>query len=126
MVTNYLTPENSVSITRGTTKTIRVTVTNPDGTLTNITGSKLVLTVKEDFYNDLPLIQKLTTDATQGQITKPREGEVEFYFFPSDTHGLAVKNYIFDVWLLTATGERYAVVPPTTLFVSDSVTYLPV
>jgi hypothetical protein len=123
--TNYLVPENTVSIIRGTNKTIRVTVTNPDTTATNLTGGKLVLSVKDGLYQDLPLIQKLTTDAAQAVITKPREGLVEFYFVPADTQGLTPKDYIFDIWLITATGDRYAVVTPTTFTVTPGVTYLP-
>lgn len=125
MQTNYLTPENSVSILRGTTKTLVVTVTNPDGEMTNLTGAKLVLTVKRDLWDDLPLLQKLTTNAAQAVITKPREGLVEFYFTPADTQGLPPQDYIFDIWLLPATGERYAIVAPTTFKVLPGVTYLP-
>lgn len=125
MEMNYLAPGNSVSIIRGTTKTLQVSVANPDGTATNLTGAKLVLTVKGALYEDLPLIQKLTTDATQAVITKPREGLVDFFFEPRDTQGLTPRDYIFDVWLLTATGERYAVVAPTPFTVLPGVTYLP-
>lgn len=125
MQTNFLTPENSVSILRGTTKTLQVAVTEPDGSATNLTGAKLVLTVKSALYDDLPLIQKLTTVPAQAVITKPREGLVEFYFVPADTQGLVPRDYIFDVWLLTATGQRYAVVTPTSFVVLAGVTYLP-
>ena len=123
--TNYLVPENSVSIIRGTTKTLQIAVNNPDATATNLTGGKLVLTVKTSLYDDLPLIQKLTTDPAQAVITKPREGLAEFYFEPRDTQGLSPQQYIFDIWFITATGDRYAVVAPTAFIVTAGVTYLP-
>lgn len=125
MQLNYLQPENSLSIVRGTTKTVLLTVRSADGTATNLTGGKLVLTVKEALYDDLPLIQKLTTDPAQAVITKPREGLVEFYFVPADTQGLVPKAYLFDVWFITETGDRYAVVPPTQFLVQAGITYLP-
>lgn len=124
--TSYLAPENSVSILRGTTKTFVLTVTAPDLTPVNLTGGKLVMTVKKGLYEDLPLVQKLTTDSSQGAITKPREGLAEFYFEPRDTQGLSPMDYIFDVWLITSSGDRYAVVTPTTFRVLPGVTYLPI
>lgn len=125
MATSMLLPENSISIVRGTSKTLQVAVKNPDGTYLDITGGKLVFTVKAALYEDVPLFQKLTTDAAQGVITKPREGLVEFYLLPADTNGLKPQNYIFDVWLITATGERYVVIPESILAVAPGVTYLP-
>ena len=126
MTTPILAPENAVTMIRGTSKTLTVTVSNPDGTPTNLTGGRMVLTVKPNFWTDLPLIQKLTTDPSQGVITVPREGIAEFYLVPADTIGLDTKEYVFDVWLVTATGERYAVVPPSALLLTANVTYLPI
>jgi hypothetical protein len=120
-----LLPENSVNIIRGTSKTLLLTVSNTDGTYYDLTGGKLVLTVKSSNYDDLPLLQKITTSAAQAVITKPREGLVEFYLDPVDTNGLDPRAYVFDVWLITAAGERYAVVPESAFVVSAGVTYLP-
>ena len=124
--TSYLAPENSISVIRGTTKTLKLTVTDSTGTAVNLTGGKLVLTVKSSIYDDLPLVQKLTTDPDQAAITLPREGVVEFYLEPADTQALVPRDYIFDVWYIAATsGERYAVVPPATFTVTPGVTLLP-
>lgn len=125
MATSMLLPENSISIVRGTSKTLQVSVKQSDGTYFDITGGKLVLTVKSALYEDVPLIQKLTTDATQGALTKPREGIAEFYLVPKDTNGLKPQNYVFDVWLVTATGDRYVVIPESILAIAPGVTYLP-
>ena len=124
-VTPYLLPENSFTVTRGSNKTLQLTVRNPDSTMTNLTGCRLILSVKLDQYEPLPLIQKLTTVPAQGAITKPREGLAEFYFVPADTQGLVPRNYIYDVWLLTADGEQYPVVPTSTLVLQAGVTYIP-
>lgn len=125
MAASMLLPQNSISIVRGTSKTLQVTVTKADGTYYDITGGKLVFTVKRALYEDVPLIQKLTTDAAQGVLTKPREGIAEFYLEPRDTNGLNPQNYIFDVWLITATGDRYVVVAEAVLAITPGVTYLP-
>lgn len=125
MAAPLLLPENSLSVIRGSSKTLGLKVTNPDGSDYNLTGCKLVFTVKPTIYEDLPLIQKLSTDAAQCVITSPRTGDAEFYLVPSDTQGLAPKKYNFDVWLVTASGERFVVVPKSTFEVQSGVTYLP-
>lgn len=125
MATPMLVPENSINIIRGTTKTLQLKVSQPDGNYYDLTGGKLVFTVKNGTYEDLPLLQKLTTDPAQGSITKPREGLAEFYLVPGDTNGLDPRSYVFDVWLITATGERYAVVAESVFTVAAGVTYLP-
>lgn len=125
MVTQMMLPENSITVIRGTSKTLLLTVTKPDGTAFDMTGGKLVFTVKEALYDDLPVLQKLTSNPTEGSITKPREGIAEFYLRPVDTNGMPPKNYVFDVWLITSGGDRFAVVPESTFVVSPGVTYLP-
>lgn len=125
MATPMLSPQNTLVITRGTSKTLQLTVARPDTTYYDLTGGKLVMTVKGSVYDDLPLVQKLTTNPAEGVITKPREGVVEFYLVPADTNGLPPKTYIFDVWLITASGDRYVVVPESQFVVNPGVTYLP-
>lgn len=125
MAAPLLLPENSLSVIRGSSKTLALKVTNPDGSDYNLTGCKLVLTVKPTTYEDLPLVQKVSTVPAQSVITSPRTGDAEFYLVPADTQGLSPKKYIFDVWLVTATGERFVVIPPSTFDVQAGVTYLP-
>jgi hypothetical protein len=125
MYSQMMLPENSISLVRGSSKTVLLTILKPDGCPYDLTGGKLVLTIKEFNCTDIPLLQKLTSDATQGAITKPREGIAEFYFRPVDTNGMVPKAYSFDVWLITASGDRYVVVPESSFVVSPGVTYLP-
>lgn len=125
MATQMLLPENSISIVRGTSKTLKLTVKTSAGQIVDLTGGRLVFTVKYSTYDDLPLIQKLTTNPTEGSLTLPREGQAEFYLTPGDTNGLPVAQYVFDVWLITAADERYSVVDASSFVVTSGVTYLP-
>lgn len=125
MSTQMLLPENSITIVRGTSKTLRLTVTDTTGQVVDLTGGKLVFTVKCSTYDDLPLIQKLTSTPSEGALTLPREGVAEFYLQPSDTSGLSTKGYVFDVWLITAANDRYSVVGESSFVVVSGVTYLP-
>jgi hypothetical protein len=122
---SQLLPQNSFSLTRGANKTLQLMVTNPDMTATNLTGSRLILSVKTDLYDELPLIQKLTTIPSQGALTKPREGLAEFYFVPADTLGLTPRTYLYDVWLITADNEQFPVVNNSSMVLQAGVSYLP-
>lgn len=125
MYSQMMLPENSISLVRGSSKTVLLTILKPDGCPYDLTGGRLVLTIKEFNCADQPLLQKLTSDPAQGAITKPREGIAEFYFKPVDTNGLTPKGYSFDVWLITASNDRYVLVPESTFLVTQGVTYLP-
>jgi len=117
-------PENSLSITRGSSKTIEVIVSNCSGTPANLTGAKVVLTVKDAATSQTPLIQKNSDFPAQAEITFPRLGKARFYLFPADTQTLALKQYTFDVWVILASGQRYAVILPTIFDVQPGVTLL--
>lgn len=125
MTAPLLQPTNSLTVIRGTSKVLRATLTKPDGSYFDITGGRLILSVKCSVYDDLPTIQKQTTVPAQGSITIPRQGIAEFYLEPADTQGLKPRDYIFDVWLITAAGDRFCVVPQSTFTVQPGVTYLP-
>ena len=124
-MTPMLLPENSLTFIRGTTKTLRLTVTKPDGSLYDLTGGRLVFTVKGALSDDLPVLQKRTNIPAEGVITDPRRGIAEFYFVPADTQGIQPCTLIFDVWLITAAGERFCVVQRSSFVVQPGVTYLP-
>jgi|GEM_PF-4314374 hypothetical protein len=120
-----LLPANSLTIIRGTTKKLQMAVTKPDGTPYDITGGRVILTVKQALSDDLPTIQKRSNVPSEAAITIPRQGIAEFYFVPADTQGIAPCTLAFDVWLITASSERYNVVPRSSFVVQPGVTFLP-
>lgn len=118
-------PENAVSIIRGSSKTLEMTVIDADtGKPADLTGGKVVLTVKEAVTDLNPVIQKISTDVTQAEITVPRGGIARIYLVPGDTQTLALKDYVFDVWVVLASGKRYPVVQPSVFTVQPGVTLL--
>ena len=124
-MTPLLLPENSLTIIRGTTKKLQMAVTQPDGTPFDLTGGRVIMTVKTALSDDLPTIQKRSNIPAEAAITVPRKGIAEFYFVPADTQGIPPCTLVFDVWLITATAERYNVVPRSSFVVQPGVTYLP-
>ena len=120
-----LLPENSVSIFRGTSKTLKLTVKDGDGELVNLTGSTIHFTVKKnEKCDEHALIQKSSANVAQIEIPNPTDGTANIYLTPEDTYGLAVGKYKFDVWVILPSTERYVAVPPSVFEVKAGVTFL--
>ena len=117
-------PENAVTIIRGTSKTLELVVTDAEGKAVDMTGARVVMTVKAVITDTNPLIYKSSDNPAQAAVTVPREGKAQIYLTPSDTHTLSAKQYVFDVWMVMQNGKRFAVVPPSTFEVKASVTVL--
>jgi hypothetical protein len=101
-------------------------VTDADGVAYDITGARVVMSVKQDVVDPLPLIQKESGDPAQAALVQPKVGVAEIYLLPADTQNLdSTVDYLFDVWLITLSGERFVVIPPSLFRVKDTVTRIP-
>jgi hypothetical protein len=124
---SLISPEHTIILVKGTTKTLELTVTDLDDDPIDITGARVLFTVKEDFEDEFPLIQKTTDVVAEAVITKPQAGIAEFFLTPSDTQNLETEfDYIYDVWVVQASGDRFAVIPPSVFKLQDSVTRIPI
>lgn len=119
-----LLPANSVTVIRGSSKTIEVEVLNGSGKPVDLTGSKMYLTVKQAVTDTLPLILKTTDFPSQAELVAPRQGRARFYISYNDTRGLQARQYVFDIWAVLADGKRYSVISPTIFDVQAGVTVL--
>ena len=118
-------PENALTVIRGASKTLEMTVTDADtGLAADLTGGRVVLTVKEAVTDTMPVIQKVSDEVTQAEITQPRKGIARIYLVPGDTQNLTLKDDVFDVWVILASGKRYPVVQPSVFTVQPGVTLL--
>lgn len=117
-------PENALILIRGVSKTLELVVTDAEGKAVDLTGGKVVMTVKGTVSDTNPLIQKSSDVPTQAELTVPREGKAKIYLVPADTQTLAIKSYVFDVWLVLSSGKRFAVIPPSVFEVQAGVTLL--
>lgn len=117
-------PENSLGIIRGTSRTLQLTITDATGKPVDLTGAKIVMTVKVLATDINPLIQKTTDTSSQALITVPREGKAEIYLIPADTQTLTIKQYTYDIWLILLSGKRLVVVQPSVFDVQAGVTLL--
>lgn len=144
MLENLL-PVNSISVIRGVSKTLQVRVTSapgehsgppesygnpndfprPHGKPVDLTGSRMIFSVKEFLEAPQPLIQKDSNNASEILFTNALCGIAQIYLVPQDTQFLDPLDFIYDVWLILPSGARYAVIPPSILQVKSGVTFVP-
>lgn len=120
-------PEHTILLIKGTSKTLKLVVQDENCDPIDITGARVVFSVKETFDDEFPLIFKDSQDALEVVITTPKLGMADIYIKPEDTHNmLSTFDYVYDAWVIQASGDRFAVIPPSTFKVRDSVTRIPV
>lgn len=123
-MTDILQPKNALTVYRGTSKTFVLTVTDADGKPVNLTGARVVFTVKGRIEEQVPLLQKTSDNASQVLITGAAGGVAEIYLVPADTARMTARPYVFDVFVQLSSGKRYVVIPPSTLDLQSTVTVL--
>lgn len=93
---------NDVSLTRGDTARLTVptyvTINDEKQPYTVKEDDVLTLTVKKDYADEVPLIEKKIT------------GSNMFHIKPEDTKELDFGTYKYDVQLTTADGDNYTVI----------------
>lgn len=119
---SLLAPPSGIEVPRGASKTFRITVKDQNGVVVDITGSTLIFTVKRNIGDRDPVIQKKTSNPTEGAVTIPTIGEAEFYLLAGDTVTLDPRAYAFDVWITLSTGKRYQIIAPSDFTVVRAVT----
>jgi hypothetical protein len=137
MGTNVLLPDNSVRVTRGTSKSFKLSVTDlREETLCrcsdrnnppplDLTGATIHLTVKKEISDRLPVIKKASSVSGQIDIINAKAGQARINLDPEDTQNLEPGFYVFDVWVVLANGKRYCVTGPAQLQIEFGVTFLP-
>lgn len=122
---NLLDTENAIDIVRGTSRTLALTVTDAAGVPVNLTGARVVFTVKCSVQETDNKIQKDSArDAADASVTAASSGQAQIYLQPQDTQGMEPGKYVFDVWVLLSGGARYLVVGPGPFNVRAGVTVL--
>ncbi len=88
-----------IELTRGDTARLSVSVTDSQKQPYTVKEDDvLTLTVKKDYADSEPLIEKKIT------------GSNTFHIKPEDTKGLAFATYKYDVQITTADGDNYTVI----------------
>jgi phage gp45-like len=108
----YIQHGGKIRLTRGDTAILKVDIVN------DITGDEyivanddtLTFTMAKNYDDERPLIQKTI------------KGSNSFHIEPKDTSNLEFGEYIYDVELVTASGDVYTVIEPVTFEILKEVT----
>lgn len=89
-------------IIRGDGRKYEIIVTDDDGDVVNISGAKIWFTVKKGYEDtDANAIFQLDSDTvTEIEITDAVAGKAVIYIKASDTSGLAIRSYFFDIQIV--------------------------
>lgn len=109
----YVNEDNSIQLTRGDTARISVSIINDmtDTEYEMTESSKLTLTIKKHETDSQPLVKKVLT------------GSTNFHILPSDTKKLSFGKYVYDVELVTESGDVYTIIGPSTFEILKEVTW---
>lgn len=118
-------PENALSIIRGSSKTLELSVVDDSDAAVPLTGAQIYFTVKRCADDSQSLISKTTAVITQIEITSAVGGKARIFLNPGDTQNMPAGNYTFDVWVVLTSGKRFPVVLPSTFEVLPGVTVIP-
>lgn len=119
----FLAAENDLTIVRGTSRTLALTVKDGDGNAVDLTGARVVMTVKCRVKDVDPVIQKDSDNGvSEVEITGPLAGTAKIYLQPGDTQTLDPGPYVFDIWVILTSGSRHLVVGPGKFNVVPGVT----
>lgn len=131
MTCSATTTTGTITVTRGESRTIRVTVRDVDKALVNLTGAKVWFTVKDRIESITPLIRKRNITAggadaeiliTAPQTDADKKGKFEIYLLPTDTECIKPGvTYVCDAWVELA-GKRYNVIKKRSFVIDDAVT----
>lgn len=114
-----------IELIKGSTRTLLLAITDDCALPVDLTGARIVMTVKAEFDDEFPVIYKDSLNVADIVITDLRGGEVEIYLLPSDTLSLSSEfDYMYDVWVILFSGEQVPVIPPSVFKVRSSVSVL--
>jgi len=121
--------DNAIRMVRGTTRKLRlhVTETLEDGTSQDfdLTDCTVHFRAKDKVEDEEPaLIVKSSAQASEIEVYAAAEGKAWIKLVPADTQGLEAKQYRYDVWVVTLADERHSVFEDSLTIVAG-VTVLP-
>lgn len=104
-----------LSIFRGDSKTIRITVTDELGVAVDLTGWKVFFTAKEsETDSDDDAVIKIDVDPTD-----PTNGIADIDFEPADTNDLTPADYIYDIQVIKDNGDVVTFIKDKLRIVAD-------
>lgn len=116
----------ALQVVRGASARYDLTLTAETGRPENLTGARVLLSVKLDVTDENPRVRKdSNTLPSTITIVDALGGVIRVEFVPADTHHLDPGLYRYDLWVIYQDGRRVPVIPDSTLEVLPSITRTP-
>ena len=101
---------NNIFLTRGDTCVLKLSVVDSEGESYDFSNDTVQLTVKTSTYTEDVLIQtNINSDS--------------FVIMPDDTNDLSYGKYVYDVQIITPTGNVYTVIAPAEFNICNEVNF---
>jgi hypothetical protein len=131
--------ENAISIVCGENRTLEIVVTDPEQPIdedprADLTSASVYMMVRHRLGDSATVIVKRNQAAggsdAEVLVLTPQAGaqlgKLRVFLVPADTAQLSADtSYVYDVWVILATGKRYAVIRHSTLRIEPRVSVLP-
>lgn len=114
--------KNLLTLIRGSSKTYALAVTDKDGDPVDLTGARVIFTVKASFCSDVLIRKDSQVGASEIEITNALGGLADIKISPADTQTMPTGEYLYDVWVVLVSGRRYPVITPSKLVIEPGVT----
>jgi hypothetical protein len=115
-----------LTILRGSSKTLLLTVKDAGKNLVNLTNAKVIFTIKRSIDSDDFLVRKTTDVAAEAVLLAQSGstlGQAQIFLTPTDTlEATPARDYVYDVWVELVSGKRYPVIKPSQLDLRRAVT----
>lgn len=108
-VYGYNMSTNSIDLSQGDSRVIKIFVKDQDMNIVNLNGAIGKLYIAETSKSTQYIIRKVTNVFSEGGITDPVNGEVSFYIRSVDSASLLPSQYFYIVHVWLSTGDKYTV-----------------
>ena len=106
----------NISMIRGDSQNITVSVKDKDGNKVPLTtGDMIYLTVKYNINTEEKVLQKV--------ITQFEDGNANIEITPNDTKDIPFNTYVYDIQLNRVDGTVSTIIPPSNFTIGGEVTY---
>ena len=103
-------PFLTMDLFRDNDRRLRFFARDPDLNVVDLTGATCIFSMKESKSDASFVLQLSTAVPADGMIGAADEGEAFFFIKPSDTAGLSICQYVYDVQVTLADGKIYTAV----------------
>lgn len=109
-------------IVRGEDRTYAGVVYDGLGQLLDLTGHAITTKLRKKHFGE-PTEGDVVLTKTWVILSPPQGGAVQLTFTSAETLALPDAEYMFDVWDLDAVGNETQVLPPSTLSLTDGISF---